>query len=124
MNITAKTKSGLDAAIKYFYNEQWCGHVISEYVSGGFCLFEWFPCGFVSGAHADFDIDLSTIEYRGYKISYEIKSAPTPEFDWDFAHKDYDGAPDSDDIRCGTASSLEDAIQQIDDIEESLDDQT
>ncbi len=114
--IKAKTKSGLDAVIKYFYNDQWCGHVLSEYVAGGFCLFEWYPDGLARGAHADFDIDLQTIQYNGYKIAYETKPIPTIDHDWNFSHEDYDGAPDSGDTRCGTASGLKDAIQQINEL--------
>lgn len=117
MKITAKTKSGLDAVIMYFHNEFWCGHVLSEYVTHGFCCFVWYPDGIVVQAHRDFDIDLKTIQYRGYNIRYDRKPIPTSEHDWDFAHGDYDGAPDSGDVRCGTASSLESATQMIDNIE-------
>ena len=54
--------------------------------------------------------------YRGFEISYSIKPIPSRGFDYDFVHEDYDGAPDSGDRRCGNGSSLEDAMDQIDEI--------
>jgi len=58
------------------------------------------------------------MKYRDYKISHEPKPIPDRSHDFDFSHKDFDGAPDSEDNRFGTARSLEDACRQIDDIRE------
>lgn len=38
------------------------------------------------------------------------------QFDW--SHDDYDGAFDANDNRCGVAETVEDAKQQIDELEE------
>lgn len=51
--------------------------------------------------------------YRDYKISYDPPPVPTRAWDYQFAHVDYDGPGDN---RCGTATSLEDAKRQIDEI--------
>lgn len=49
----------------------------------------------------------------GWSVQYNPKPIPTAQFDWDFWHKDYD-----DDNRLfGAASSIEDAISQIEEIE-------
>jgi hypothetical protein len=56
------------------------------------------------------------MKYRGYTISHEPKPIPDRSADFDFSHEDFDGAPDSGDNRCGTAGSIEDACEQIDDI--------
>lgn len=45
-----------------------------------------------------------------YTIFYDPKPIPLRSCDWDWAHTDYDGAPDSNDKRCGNESSLEAAI--------------
>ena len=55
-------------------------------------------------------------QYRDYTISHDPKPIPDRSHDWDFAHDDFDGAPDSYDPRCGTAASLEEAKQRIDEI--------
>jgi hypothetical protein len=52
--------------------------------------------------------------YRGYNITYWRKPIPTAAWDYDFAHEDYDGAPDSGDHRCGNAASVEEAREMID----------
>jgi hypothetical protein len=60
-------------------------------------------------------------KYRGYSIT--IWANPFPGSDWecDFAHEDYDGAPDSGDHRCGAARSLEQAKELIDEqIEDNM----
>jgi hypothetical protein len=46
-------------------------------------------------------------------ITHDPKPIPSRDHDWDWHHTDYDGASDSGDNRCGTASSAADAIQQI-----------
>jgi hypothetical protein len=55
------------------------------------------------------------VEYRGYRIYRDPKPVP-PHIagDWSFVHEDYDGAPDSNDNRCGFAQSVADAKSQID----------
>jgi hypothetical protein len=62
------------------------------------------------------------VQYRGYVIRWDPKPIP-PDMagDWSFEHEAYDGAPDSEDGRCGCAITLEDAKMQIDEqIETSL----
>lgn len=53
--------------------------------------------------------------YRGFEISVAGYS-PAPQFDWEFAHEDYDGAPDGNDNRHGRGASLSDCMAQIDDM--------
>jgi hypothetical protein len=55
--------------------------------------------------------------YRGYRI-YPACFSPAPQFDWEFHHEDYDGAPDSNDNRCGRGASAADCIDQINDLED------
>ena len=57
------------------------------------------------------------LHYGAYHIWLDPPPIPTRAFDWTFAHEDYDGAPDSGDTRCGFASSIADAVRQIDEIE-------
>lgn len=40
-----------------------------------------------------------------------------PQFQYAYCHDDYDGAPDANDNRCGHASSVEKAKEQIDECE-------
>lgn len=63
--------------------------------------------------------------YRGYTIRYNPPPIPSRGSDWEFVHDDYDGAPDEPggrptDARAGTAGSLEEAKEMIDEIEEAL----
>jgi hypothetical protein len=51
-----------------------------------------------------------------WRIESNPKPIPSRAHDWDWHHVDFDGAPDSGDTRCGTASSAADAIQQINEI--------
>ena len=60
-----------------------------------------------------------TYTYKGYDIRENKKPIPTKAFDWDYVHRDHDGLPDGGDIRYGSAASLQDAIEQIKEIEES-----
>ncbi len=60
-------------------------------------------------------------EYKNYFIEYDPPPIPIRSCDWQFAHKDYDGAPEDSfgppmDKRCGTAGSLELAKASIDDL--------
>ncbi|HEY9219508.1 MAG TPA: hypothetical protein VIO94_15785 [Phenylobacterium sp.] len=52
--------------------------------------------------------------YRGWWIDYDPPPIPTRNCDWQFWHDDFDGAPDGNDNRCGSAASLEDAKAEID----------
>lgn len=57
------------------------------------------------------------IRYRDYLIRHNPKPVASSRYDYDFAHVDYDGAPDAKDNRCGCAASVAEAKQEIDDIE-------
>lgn len=61
--------------------------------------------------------DPRRITHRGYGISYDPPPIPDRRYDWAFAHDDYDGAPDSGDMRCGVGPSIEDCKRQIDELE-------
>jgi hypothetical protein len=63
---------------------------------------------------------MEAVEYGDYTIRWIPKPIPTRAFDYDFAHKDYDGAPDSGDTRCGSAISVEAAKDEILEIESGL----
>jgi hypothetical protein len=57
--------------------------------------------------------------YRQYEITLDPKPVPSHiAGDYSFVHMDYDGAPDSNDGRCGTAQTVEEAKQLIDELEE------
>ncbi len=65
------------------------------------------------------------IKYRNYRITYDPKPIPTRVFDYDFAHEDFDGAPDGPDTGCsdhrsGNAVSVDDAKAKIDEQFEDL----
>lgn len=62
---------------------------------------------------------VKTKHYKGYNIDYWAKPGPCRAMDWGFAHKDFDGAPDSRDTRFGYAASLEEAMAAIDEQIES-----
>ena len=51
--------------------------------------------------------------YRGYTISFDPKPIPYRDFDFDFAHVDYDGPEDK---RSGHGASVSDCQDQIDEI--------
>ncbi len=55
-------------------------------------------------------------EYRGYLITFSRKPIPVRFFDFDYAHEDYDGAPDSGDRRSGNAASICEAKNAIDEL--------
>jgi hypothetical protein len=57
------------------------------------------------------------VRYKGYVITHDPPPVPHRGADWQFAHQDFDGAPDSGDQRSGTAASLDDARRQIDEME-------
>lgn len=54
------------------------------------------------------------VVYRDFEISPSSVSY-SPETDWSWVHKDFDGAPDGNDNRYGYGSSIEDCKTQIDD---------
>ena len=49
-----------------------------------------------------------SITYRDYVITWQGRT------DWTFAHRDYDGAPDGRDHRCGWEQSLGACMAEID----------
>lgn len=53
--------------------------------------------------------------YRGYVITYDPPPIPDRGSDFQFSHVDYDGPGDR---RCGTAGSLADTHERIDEIED------
>lgn len=53
---------------------------------------------------------MSTFEYKGWHIEYRPKPIPSQAFDWDYWHDDYDG----ENGLAGTASSIDDAVVDID----------
>jgi hypothetical protein len=57
------------------------------------------------------------MRYRDYTIGFDMKPIPDRSHDWEFLHDGYDGAPDSNDIRCGTAASLLDCYIAIHELE-------
>lgn len=60
----------------------------------------------------------TTIRYGNWEISYDPPPIPSRNFDWQFSHKDFDGAPDACDNRYGAAASLLEAMTEIDDRED------
>ncbi len=52
------------------------------------------------------------IEYKKFKIYHSMNGY----FKFDYTHDDYDGAPDSNDKRCGSANSFEEVIDQINEL--------
>ncbi len=53
------------------------------------------------------------ILYRGYNIVHDPPPIPIRACDWQYAHNGYDGPEDG---RCGTAASLADAKEYIDEL--------
>lgn len=54
--------------------------------------------------------------YKNYRIDFNPPPIPSRACDWQFVHVDYDGPPDP---RRGTAASLEDCKQRIDELEDT-----
>jgi len=52
-------------------------------------------------------------------LTLNPKPLPTMNYDWDWQHVNYDGAPDSDDKRCGTGETEVDCLMQIIELLES-----
>jgi hypothetical protein len=63
------------------------------------------------------------MKYRGqtgtWLIEYDPKPIPDRSHDYNYAHEDYDGAPDSEDDRCGCSGSVEECIEEILELEEA-----
>jgi hypothetical protein len=55
--------------------------------------------------------------YGKWTIRFEPPPIPVRSCDWQFVHDDFDGAPDGNDRRCGSAGSLAEAMAEIDLIE-------
>lgn len=51
--------------------------------------------------------------YGDWIIYRDPTPFPSRACEWHFYHKDFDGTPDSNDVRCGTAASLADAVAAI-----------
>lgn len=54
--------------------------------------------------------------YKDFIISYDPPPIPDRTCDWQFVHRDFDGAPDGLDHRCGRAASMEGCKAEIDDL--------
>jgi hypothetical protein len=62
---------------------------------------------------------MPTTLYRDFEISRDLWSI-APDSDWEFSHKDYDGAPDANDNRAGHGPTLDDCKAQIDEMLEDM----
>lgn len=51
--------------------------------------------------------------YGPWRMAPANWTRPHPGFDWDWWHKDYDGAPDANDHRAGSAANLSACIDAI-----------
>lgn len=77
---------------------------------------------FVATMRAALTVEGCGETYRNWHIRYDPPPIPSRACDWQFAHNDFDGAPDAGDNRCGHAPSLEAAKAEIDAwIEENFD---
>jgi hypothetical protein len=56
-------------------------------------------------------------EPADWEIYFDPPPIPTRNCDWHFHHKDFDGAPDANDHRCGHGASYEDCLDQIADMD-------
>lgn len=54
------------------------------------------------------------LKYKGWFIQHNPKPIPIRAHDWDAFAEDYDGAPDAEDGRSLTCSSLAEAKAEID----------
>lgn len=59
-----------------------------------------------------------TIAYGDWQISYNPPPIPVRNCDWQYCHKDFDGAEDACDDRYGSSGSLMSAMIRIDDLED------
>lgn len=58
------------------------------------------------------------VKYGNWLIDYNPPPIPVRNCDWQFWHKDFDGAEDAGDNRCGHSSTLIDCMNEIDDYED------
>lgn len=75
----------------------------------------------VASKMEEFDADVVRLHEAGWTI--QRINPPIPArcgMDWQYVHRDYDGAPDSNDNRCGNAASLFACIEEIKDIEAAV----
>jgi hypothetical protein len=61
---------------------------------------------------------MSAIRYGNWEIAYNPPPIPTRAFDWQYSHKDFDGAEDACDNRHGAEPTLGAVFDTIDDYEE------
>jgi len=71
----------------------------------------------------DCHIDATPEDFDDWKLSYDMKPIPSRAHDWELAHKNYDGAPDSGDFRAFTGPSIADVYQQAIEYNEAQDEQ-
>lgn len=62
--------------------------------------------------------DVGVVNYGPWRIYFDPPPIPTRNCDWQFYHEDFDGAPDSGDRRCGSASSFAAALNECDEMED------
>jgi hypothetical protein len=60
------------------------------------------------------DIPGQVVKYGNWRISYNPPPIPSRNCDWQFCHKDFDGAEDACDDRYGSAETLLGAMDEID----------
>lgn len=81
--------------------------------------FPW-ECGCQKAANDEWyqaHIPGQEVSYGNWLISYNPPPIPARNCDWQFCHKDFDGAEDACDDRYGSAASLLAAMSDIDDRE-------
>lgn len=63
------------------------------------------------------------LRYGEWHITHSVKPIPWRCFDYEFYHDGFDGAPDSGDTRCGSGMSVQDCLNQIDQIVQEIEDE-
>ena len=58
------------------------------------------------------------VVYGPWTIYFDPPPIPTRECDWHYVHKDFDGAPDANDNRCGSAASFAACLNECDEMED------
>lgn len=59
-------------------------------------------------------VEPQRVEYRDFVITYNPTPIPDRQFDWQYEHKDFDGAPDAGDRRYGHCRSANACKNEID----------
>jgi hypothetical protein len=59
-----------------------------------------------------------TVAYGNWTIAYNPPPIPVRSCDWQYCHNDFDGAEDACDNRHGSAPTLAECLNEIDDYEE------